>query len=421
MALSKVSFERGQGNLATKLVGEDHISALIFDVSNFPGTTADGDIFELFGVEDAETIGVTEYDGSAGATNYEYGIPHLHIAEYFRINPGSSLYVAFADCSSDWNIIDQVQSMAQGRVRQMGVWTRQKLFTPGASPTDQYVVRLINDMNEKAKALAAINQPISILLSANCVAIDAAGDTTSLTLLPNILSSHDRVTCLMGQGNSANVRAIQLADPSHASVGCVGSTLGLVARASVQESIGWIAKFNCAGGELDSVAFGFGDISIEGAALKNVYPIESITRAQLDAIEEKGYVFPMKHIGLSGTYMASSRTCSNTDYRTIERNRVIDKSRRNLRVVLLPFLGANIKLSGSTGTLSVADIKVYKVQCENVLQSMQDAGEISDFKVVIDPKQDILTNDTLRIDYTIVPMGVAKQIKVTEGFSVSIN
>lgn len=419
MALSKVSFTREQGNLATPLSGEDHISALIFDVLSFPGASADGDIFEIFSVNDAESLGVTEYDASAGATNYEFGIPHLHISEFFRVNPGASLYVAFADCTSDWDIIDQVQRLAQGKVRQMGVWTRQKLFDPGATTLDPYVLRLVSDMNDKANGLAAINQPISILLSANVTSIDSAGETTSLTLLPDILASHDRVTVLLGQGNSDLVKAIQLDDDSHANVGCVGSTLGLVARASVNNSIAWVAQFNCAGGPMDTIAFGFGDISITDGALTNTYPIESITQAQLDGIEAKGYVFPVKYTGLAGTYMSSSRTASSGDYRTIERNRVIDKSRRNLRTVLLPFLNSDVAIAPSTGQISAAQIKVYKVACENVLQAMQDAGEISGFQVRIDPAQNILINDTLMITYIIVPKGIAKNIEVTEGFAVS--
>lgn len=419
MAISKVSFTRDQGNLATPLSGEDHISALIFDVTTYPGTSADGDMFEIFSVKDAESIGVLEFDSSAGATNYEFGIPHLHISEFFRVNPGASLYIAFADCSSDWDIIDQVQRMAQGKIRQVGVWTRQKLLEPGATVNDPYVVRLTNDMNEKAKALATINQPISILLSANLAAIDAAGDTTNLSLLPDIIATHDHVTALIGQGNSNTVQAIQVDETNNATIGCVGSTLGLVARAAVGDSIAWVGQFDCSGGHLDKVALGFGDVGVTGDKLNNIYPIESITPAQLDGIESKGYVFPMKYVGLAGTYMSSSRTCSNGDYRTIERNRVIDKSRRNMRTVLLPFLNSPVQIAPSTGQISAAQIKVYKAACENVLTTMQDNGEISGFQVRIDPKQNVLLNDTLKITYIIVPKGSAKNIEVTEGFALS--
>lgn len=419
MSLSKVTFNRGDGNLTTALVGEDHISALIFDVLNYPGSTDDGDIFEIFSVADAESIGVTAFDDSDGATNYEFGIPHLHISEFFRLNPGASLFISFSDCSTNWDIIDQIQRTAQGSIRQMGVWTRQKLFAPGATADDTYILKLTYDLNEKAKALAVINQPISIILSADTTAIDAAGDTTKLLLLPDLLVGHDRVTATIGQGNSDTIKAIQLAETNHVSIGCVGAVLGITARSSIGDSIAWVSEFNIAGGEMDTVAFGFGDVSVNGEELNNIYPIEAITQAQLDGIETKGYVFPMKYTSYSGTYMSSSRTCSNSDYRTIERNRAIDKSRRGLREALMPFLNSPIAIAPSTGTISAAQIKIYKVQCENVLLQMQNAGEISGYQVSIDTEQDVLTTDTLTIVYVIVPKGTAKQIVVTEGFAVS--
>lgn len=419
MAISKVSFTRDDGNLATPLAGQDHISALIFDTTTFPGTTVDGDIFEIFSVKDAESIGVTAFDGSDGASNYEFGIPHLHISEFFRLNPGATLYISFADCSANWDIIDQLQRMAQGKVRQIGVWTRQKLLEAGATPADPYSLRVVADMNAKAETLAGINQPVSILLHADATAIDAAGETTNLSLLPSVISTYDRVTVLLGQGNSANVKAIQLAETNNVSVGCVGASLGLVSRASVGTSIAWVAQFNCAGGEMDSVALGFGDVGIDSGALKNVYPLEAITPAQLSGLEDKGYVFPMMYTGLSGTFMSSDRTASNSDYNRINRNRTIDKSRRNMRTVLLPFLNSPVKVDSATGELSAAQIKIYKVACENVLQAMQDDGDISGFQVNIEAAQNILLTDTLKITYIIVPNGIASQIEVTEAFGVS--
>jgi len=423
MALSNISFERAQGNLSTPLAGEDHISALIFDVTAFPGSSADGDIFEVFSVEDAESIGVTEFDGSVGATNYQSGIPHLHISEFFRVNPGSSLFISFADCSSDWNIIGEVQSLAQGKVRQFGVWTRQKLWAPGATVLDPYTLRLLSDMNAQASALAAINQPASILLSANLTSIDAAGDTTNISLITDISgANYPRVTPLIGQGHSAKVRDIQEEDATHATVGCVGAALGLVSRAPVGESIAWVSQYDISGGEMDTVSLGFGDIGVTGDELNNVYPLDSLTNAQLNALESKGYVFPMKYKGTSnpGTFMSSDRAAaSGTDYDTISKNRTIDKSRRVLRSALLPFLNSSVKISPSTGQISAAQVKLYKVACENQLQAMQDAGEISGFQVRIDPTQKILISRVLNITYSLVPNGTAKDIKVKEGFTLS--
>ncbi len=50
---------------------------------------------------------------------------------------------------------------------------------------------------------------------------------------------------------------------------------------------------------------------------------------------------------------------------------------------------------------------------------MQAAQEISGYSVTIDEKQNVLVDDTLRIGYTIVPVGVATRIYVEEGLSLT--
>ena len=50
---------------------------------------------------------------------------------------------------------------------------------------------------------------------------------------------------------------------------------------------------------------------------------------------------------------------------------------------------------------------------------MKTAQEISGFSVTIDPNQNVLIDDTLRISYVIVPVGVATQIQVEEGLSLT--
>lgn len=91
MALSKVTFTRTDGNLGTALAGQDHISGLLFDTTSAPGTTSLGDVYQIFSVKDAEGLGILPY--KTGETVYMDGLPHLHISEYFRLNPNGTLYV----------------------------------------------------------------------------------------------------------------------------------------------------------------------------------------------------------------------------------------------------------------------------------------------------------------------------------------
>ncbi|WP_318546303.1 DUF2586 family protein [Flavobacterium columnare] len=69
-----------------------------------------------------------------------------------------------------------------------------------------------------------------------------------------------------------------------------------------------------------------------------------LTPAQIQSINDKGYLFPIKHIGYAGTYMNDSFTCSalDNDYAYIENNRTIDKAMRGVYVKLLPSVSGPI-------------------------------------------------------------------------------
>lgn len=63
---------------------------------------------------------------------------------------------------------------------------------------------------------------------------------------------------------------------------------------------------------------------------------ESLSPVLLDDLDEKGYIFPIKYSGReNGIYISKDQTCSVGDYRTIARNRTINKSRRAVRAALV--------------------------------------------------------------------------------------
>jgi len=421
MPLPKVSFIRTDGNLRTPIAGLDYISGLLFDVPVAPGTTSLNDVFQIFSLRQAEELGVTPYSADPADNPYESGLPHLHISEFFRLFPSGSLYIMFSDCSANFEALHQLQRVAQGAIRQVAVWTPQKLWTDTGIPGDPYTINLIPDLNNIGKALADKHQPLSIFLSANTAGIEADMVTTSMTAMPSILlGDYPRVSVFIGQGNTRLVRDIQLLRPDHESVGWVGAALATTAIAGVGESIAWVGKFNLIGGAMNSVAFGFGDLTIAAGEFVSNLPYESIAEAQLDEISDKGYIFPRKFTDYDGTFVSKDQTCSTGDFRMINRNRTIDKSRREIRKVLLPRLNSPIDVDPSNGQLSTATQKVFKALVTNILEQMQNNGEISGFVVNIPPNQNLLETDTLKIQYRLIPKGVASFIEVEEGFAVSI-
>ena len=127
-----------------------------------------------------------------------------------------------------------------------------------------------------------------------------------------------------------------------------------------------------------------------------------------------------KYAGAEGhVYFTGDQTCSNGDYRRLAYNRAINKSRRGVRISLLPDVNAPILVDPSTGQLSAAKIAYFTNKVERVLSSMVSNAEISGIgKIYIDPAQNVLQNDQLNIQYSIIPVGSTKRINVTEGLAL---
>ena len=179
--------------------------------------------------------------------------------------------------------------------------------------------------------------------------------------------------------------------------------------------------FNLFSENFQEINLGFGDINMtdeEEFISLNLY--ESLSPTLLDDLDEKGYIFPIKYAGKeNGVYISKDQTCSNGDYRTIARNRTINKSRRAVRTALLPYVNSPLMVNPATGFLAPSKISAFKTIISDILSGMQKSQEISGYAVNIDASQNVLVNDTLKISYVIVPVGVATKIYVEEGLSLT--
>ena len=189
----------------------------------------------------------------------------------------------------------------------------------------------------------------------------------------------------------------------------------------MQESVAWVKQFNLFTDDFQEIELGFGDTNLDvDDAFVSVNAYESLSPTLLDELDDKGYMFPIKYAGReNGIYISRDQTCSHGDFRTIARNRTINKSRRQVRSALLPYVNSPLMVNPSTGYLASSKITAFQTLIGDILSKMQAAQEISGYSVTIDEKQNVLVDDTLRIGYTIVPVGVATRIYVEEGLSLT--
>lgn len=328
----------------------------------------------------------------AGGTNSKYPAIKYHIDEYFRVG-GTKLWVLLRTApTASFDEVTELQIAAGGEIRQMAVFN-----TAAFNATD------IPLLQSDANTLAADKKYVQILYGANLKALP-------LNNLPS-LSTYGcgNVSVVIGQ-DGANVGS-KLYTLLGYSTTNIGSVLGALAAFKVSESIAWVGKLQSipySTKELDVAAFANGDL------------VSTKTKAELDSIGDKNYIFLRKFDGLAGSFISDSLTATSptSDFFSIERNRTIDKARRLVGIALLPFLSSPL-LVDSAGKLDPLTIGVFNGLISAQINTMLNANEVSAYSVNIDPDQDVLTTDKLVINLQLVPVGVARFIEVNVSFSLS--
>jgi len=322
-------------------------------------------------------------------------IMHYHVSEFFRIQPKGKLDIGIYATSdaTTFASVTLMQNHALGELKQLGIYQKTTAFATSQIATLQAVL----------DALETAHKPIS------SVKYQAEFSTvTDLTTLSNLklLSGKNINVCL---GQDGDNKGFKLWKATSKSIGSVGTDLGATALAKVNESTRWIAKFNMASAEYDVLAFANGTL------------YTTVSDGSITNIDAFGYHFLKKEIGISGSYFNRPHTCIalTSDYTFEYNNRTIDKAIRGLRSFLLPSLASPLVVNAD-GTLAEDTIGFFKSLCDRALEVMQRDQELSAFAVIINPAQNVLTNNELVIAVKLVPVGVADTITVNIGFALSI-
>ena len=317
---------------------------------------------------------------------------HYHISEFFRIQPKGSLYIGIWSSSSSYTEIQTMQDACDGKIRQLGIF-RDTTYSAGDTTTIQGV----------CNTLAGLHKPLSVIFAGDIKAV------TDLTTLTNLASyTNQNVSVVIGQDGAGQGNYLYTTQSK--SITCLGATLGAVAFAKVSEDIAWISKFNISNGfECDTLKFANGD------------SVKTTSQSKLNTLDNYRYIFLINYVGIAGSYFNDSHCAIavSSDYAYIENNRTIDKAIRGIYSSMLPNLNSPLTLNAD-GTLKDTTVSYFESQAEINLQQMVRDNELSAFDVTIDPTQNVLSTNNLTIAVKLVPVGVARQITVNIGFTLSI-
>ena len=183
--------------------------------------------------------------------------------------------------------------------------------------------------------------------------------------------------------------------------------LGLLSAAKVHQSISWIKNFPTG---ITLPAFGDGTL------------YRSLDNALVEQLDAARYMFLVTQIGQSGSYVNDSHTmdAATSDCAMIESVRTMDKAVRGVRTYLTPELGGNVYIDASTGKMQAFSVAHLETTANKALEDMEKAGELSGYKVEIDPEQDVLSTSEVEIVIKQVAVGVMRKIKVRIGFAKSV-
>ncbi len=380
--LNDIKFIKGQGGLGATLPNQDHKSGIVFLRSYAGGGSAPAVPFtydKVASLADAESKGITE------AT---YPEEYYQVKEFFRIQPDSELHIMFGsaeDADFDFSEISTIQNNANGDLRQVAVITYSAFVLTNVAVLQAVADTLFNE-----------HKPLSILYAGDLLGMN-------LSALPDLRDqTSPNVSVIIGMDGGNDGKALFDAGKI---APALGSVLGAVSKSAVNESIAWVAQFKMSTDELDVPAFSNGDLySATGINL-------------IDSLNEQGYIFLRKHVGIAGSYINENSTADafTSDYAYINNVRTIDKAIRDTRTVLLPKLNSPITLT-TAGKLDLETVVDWENTVDNALENMVKNGELSAFEVKINPDQNIGATSLLVVNITLVIRGVARNVEVEIGF-----
>lgn len=392
--MNKVTIQRQNGGVPKSLPGEDHISGLMcYGFDAYPsGFSATSQFMAISTIEAAEAAGIT-------ANNASWFIKtlHYHLSEIFRINPAISLYVGISTAEVTTMTFAELKSLqvfASGKLRQIGVF----------APTKEFDTDEVTTLKGIGTYFEGIGTPCSILY---------APKVTAIASLPGAVAvaGQKNVSVVIGQ-DGAGVAASLYTDSDNTtpknSVTAIGILLASVSLAAVHESISYVEKFPSG---VSVPAFSDGTL------------FNTVDTAVIESLDTSQYIFLRTYPGLAGSYFNDSWTLdlATSDYCTIESVRTMDKAVRGITAYVTPKLGMPLKVDAETGKLDQNTVAYLKEVAGTALEDMEKNGELSGYKVEIDPEQNVLTSSEVEIVIKNVAIGVMRKMKIKIGYTEKLS
>lgn len=406
--MNDVNISISGGGLGRRNPSTDGVMGLVTTGVAVVGGLQLNTTYELNEIGDLEALLVTAaYD----ATNKT--LIHHHVSEFFRMSPNGTLFLRVA---AQTVTLTQLADVANTHAKQLlqdaggkvNVIAISRNPATGYTPTltgglDGDVLTAIPKAQELAVSERTAHRPVFTFVEGRSFNGTASSATDLRTL------GAELVAVVIGQD-----AAVAALDSLYAGYAAVGTLLGTISAAKVNECVAWVRKF-----PLTRAV----DNKFVTAALSSGILVANYTDASINTLNDKGYIFPRDFEGLTGFYWNDSHTCTSadSDFAQIENVRTIQKAARRIRAKLLPDVASPLKVDPENGKLDSITCKYFEAQGDSSLDQMMEDAEIVGKRVYVNPNQNVLSTSKLSVKFRITPYGVAREIEGDLGFDNPFN
>ena len=403
-------------DLTFNIPTNESIGAMLFDISGFEKpfekypllyhNFKDNKIQCVKNMDDALLLGI-ENDGFLNGMLYH----HLH--HFFDFIGGNqAIYIAIADCSEDWDVIQSMQQQVSGRLFQIGVWTSQHIWRLKEDGTLGFTSLITNleaqadEINGKVGVATHTMVPLNIVLFGNSASVK--GGAVNYKNLPDAIELNcPKVSVCLLQNGSEEIHTMQKNNPAQAPVTALGLIMACLALCGAEESIASLGKCDLNKNE----GFNYPEWGVGSSYT----PMDSVHRVWANIISSRGYIIPIDYEGLEASYFPSSdQTLAEGDFCSIANNRVMHKCRRAVGTALVPYVNSNHIYNPGTRNISPTSIAIITDSINTILDSVmrnkQGQKQIDGRVVSFLENDKLLENDSISIKLDIKPVNYSGYI-----------
>lgn len=388
MGLPKIKFNIASNGLELLTADIQKTPGLVVTGSTVAGKITIGESKQIFSLEDAQKIGITEAENPFAYKHvkafYEYAGTSAEL--WIMLISDATTMEQAAD--HEKNFAKKLLEDAGGKIRVLGILKKSSGNPTISGSIDADTDKTVIKAQKLADDFAEKYFPVRVIISAN----NFNGNVQDLKDYSS--TKFNRVSLLL-----ANIDGEKEAS--------IGLALGRLVSTPVQRNIGRVKD---------------GAVELSQAYFTNGEKVESLSSAW-DSIADKHYIFMRNFAGKSGFFFTDDPTLTTEtdDFKSLTNGFVMDKVVIIAYNVLVENLGDEIAIN-SNGTIHPAIIKSWQNAIEtNINGQMTQRGELSGFKAYIDENQEVIKTGMINVSLQLQPVGYAKYITVNIGFTTEIN